>query len=105
MDGYRPIALATTLSKALEWCFLIQYSDHNYFIMSDLQFGFKPGHSTTLCTGAVKSVVNHFLHRGSSVFGCFLDASKAFDLVKHSMLFQKLLERDMPNVYSGEIPI
>ena len=43
---YRPIALATTLSKALEWCVLIQYSDH--LITSDLQFGFKPGHSTTL---------------------------------------------------------
>ena len=96
MDGYRPITLATMLSKALEWCLLIQYS--NYLSTFELQFGFKPGHSTTLCTGTVKNVISHFLQRGSSVFECFLDASKAFDFVQHSVLFQKLLERGLPTV-------
>ena len=43
------------------------------------------GCSTTNCTGLVKSVVFHYLNRGSQVFGCFLDA---FDLVDHQILFQ-----------------
>ena len=30
------------------------------------------------------------------VFSCFFDASKAFDRVKHSMLFTKLLKRGAP---------
>ena len=31
-----------------------------------------------------------------SVFGCFLDASKAFDGVSHLKLFSKLLEKNLP---------
>ena len=47
---------------------------------SPLQFGFKAGSSTTLCTGMVKNVVSRYINNGSCVLGCFLDASKAFDM-------------------------
>ncbi len=30
------------------------------------------------------------------VFGCFLDASKAFDRVNHTVLFKMLLDRNLP---------
>ena len=93
-DNYRPVALAPSLSKALEWCILLNYPDQ--FVSSDLQFGFKKKHSTTLCTGLIKNVVSRYVYNGSPVFGCFLDASKAFDRVNHDVLFTKLAERDLP---------
>ena len=62
-DNYRPIALAPTLSKILEWCILIAY--HSAFSTSALQFGFKPGHSADLCTGLVQNVIAKYCFSGS----------------------------------------
>ena len=92
--NYRPIALAPTLSKALEWCILLSYPDH--FLTSGLQFGFKQKMSTTLCTGAVKNIASRYMHENSAVYACFLDASKAFDLVNHKILFEKIIHRNLP---------
>ena len=92
--NYRGIALASSLSKVLEWSILTTWSQ--CLIISDLQFGFKPGFSTTLCTGALKAVINRYLNKSSKVYACLIDASKAFDTVDHSILFQKLLDRRMP---------
>ena len=95
-DSYRPIALAPTLSKIFEWCILI---DHGAaFMTSYLQFGFKKGLSTYLCTGLIKNVIARYNINDSKVYGCFLDASKAFDRVNHATLFTKLLQRNLSPV-------
>ena len=74
---------------------MLEFSDS--FATSSLQFGFKSSMSTTLCTGLVKNVVAHYMSRGSPVFACLLDASKAFDLVEQTLLVQQLLDRKVPN--------
>ena len=96
-DSYRPNALAPTLSKVLEWCILI--FDEAAFSTSPLQFGFKKGFSTDLCTGLLKNVIGRYTMNDSTVYGCFLDASKAFDRVNHTVLFHKLLEKNFLLVY------
>ena len=81
--NYRAIALASSLSKVLERVLLLKYQ--SFFCSSSLQFGFKSGYSTTLCTGMIKNIVSRYIHNGSVVYACFLDASKAFDLVIFSI--------------------
>ena len=71
------IALAPTLSKVFEWCVLIEY--RSAFVTSPLQFGFKQGFSTDLCTGLILNVVARYNVNNTDVYGCFLDASKALD--------------------------
>ena len=93
-DNYRPITLAPNLSKVLEWCFVLKY--RSFLVSSDLQFGFKPGFSTDLCSNILKNTVSTYLHNGSNVYACFLDASKAFDRVDHSKLFDILARRSLP---------
>ena len=96
--NYRPIALSSMLSKVLERLLLNKYKYAEFFSSSHLQFGFKSGSSTTLCAGMVKNIVSRYIHSGSSVFGCFLDASRAFDLVDHNIFFRKLGARGLPPI-------
>ena len=94
-ENYRPIALASTLSKVVEHIILTKYE--HFLCTNPLQLGFKSGSSTTLCTSLIKLIVSRYMNHGSKVFGCFLDASKAFDRVDHGLLFQKLQSRGLPS--------
>ena len=65
---------------------------------SELQFGFQRKNSTTMCSWVVNQTINYFNNRDTPVFSCFLDLTKAFDLVTFSKLFSKLRDK-ISNVF------
>ena len=43
--------------------------------------------------------IEHYQRNGSDVYACVMDMTKAFDLVKHSKLFQVLLDKGIPPIF------
>ena len=52
-----------------------------------------------MCTWAVMETVGYFLRNGSEVFSCQTDMTKAFDFVRHSLLFIKLLKANLSKIF------
>ena len=93
-DNYRPIALASIISKVVEIIMLNRME--TYLITQHNQFGFKKKHGTDQCIFALKELVNKYKDKGSGIYTCFLDGSKAFDRVCHNKLFKKLMDCGVP---------
>ena len=90
-NNYRALALNSLFSKLLDYIIL------DYFILelssSQFQFAYKSDFSTTLCSFILKETVEYYNSNGNSVYATFLDCSKAFDLVKHDILFRILIDK------------
>ena len=97
-NNYRPIAVATSMSKVME--LLILSKTECFLNTSDNQFGFKKKHVTDMCIHAFRQTIEYYERNSSPVciiyILCYLDATKAFDRVNHWLLFKKLLDRNMP---------
>ncbi len=93
-DNYRGIALCVMCFKILEYVLLFKYEV--YLSTSNLQFAYRENSSTTQCTWLSKEVIAHYNNKGSDVYSCLLDFSKAFDKLKYSDFFDRLLKRKVP---------
>ena len=94
MSNYRPIALATVISKVMEAILLERCK--KYLKTSDNQFAYKANHGTEMPIHVLKHVIEEYNSRKTPVFACFMDMSKAFDKVSHNKLFKVLLKRNVP---------
>lgn len=95
-ENYRGIALSSPIDKLMDIIILEKYG--HLIASSNHQYSYKKSHSTTLCTLIVKETIRYYWNNKSSVYSCFLDASKAFDRVRHDKLFIILMNRRLPAV-------
>ena len=93
-SNYRAIGGSSMILKLFDIIILNMFSES--LTLAEEQYGFQSKSSTTLCSWTVKETINYFLNRDTPVFACFLDMTKAFDLVNYTELFDKLKSRISP---------
>ena len=90
-SNYCGIALSSIVGKVLHLIVL----DNNREILqsSELQFGFKPKHSTSQCAMVLNEIIEYYHSNNTDTFVMMLDASKAFDHVNYYQLFNLLVNK------------
>ena len=91
-ENYRPISLLPAISKVLEKRIALQLS--SYFeknkLLFDNQYGFRPKHSTEHAALELIDRITNKMDTNEIPLNIFLDLSKAFDTIDHSILLNKL---------------
>lgn len=94
-NNYRPISLATVVSKVFDSMLNSRLTQH--IKLHDNQFGFQTGLSTESAVLCVKHAIRYYTNRKTPVHACFLDLSRAFDLVSYDILWKKLENFQLPS--------
>lgn len=94
--NYRSIAISSLVLKIFDLVILSTFQDK--LQLDELQFAYQSEVSTSMCTWTAIETINYFRRNGSDVYSCLMDMSKAFDTVRHSTLFKKLLDKGLPPI-------
>ena len=92
LNNYRPVSLLCSLSKVLEkfmYNRVISFLDDNN-ILFKYQFGFRKSHSTYLALTILMDKLIKSIENGDHVVGVYIDFSRAFDTVNHTISLTKL---------------
>jgi len=94
-DNYRGITRIPVIAKLFELVILELCSEH--LLTDNLQFGFKPKSGCSNTIFALRSTIDYFRDRGSTIYAVLLDIRKAFDRVNHLKLFESLKNTGLPS--------
>ena len=92
VGNYRPISVLPCFSKILEG---IMYNRlHKYLVKENIlykkQYGFQKGHFTEHAVAQLVDQIHDSFEKREYTLAIFIDLSKAFDTVDHSILLKKL---------------
>ena len=91
-ENYRPISLLPTISKVLEKIIHKQLSSYfdEYGLSFPNQYGFRPKHSIEYAALELIDRIINEMDKNEIPIDIFLDLSKAFDTIDHTILLHKL---------------
>ena len=96
-QNYRGIFLINVLAKIYSQLLLnrlTKWLTENETI-TDNQFGFQKGKSTTDCVFLLHVIISKVLNSSGKLYCAFIDYEKCFDKVDRSLLWQKLLKENV----------
>ena len=92
-NNYRGITIVSCLGKLFTSILcnrIFEWNSEND-VITDAQFGFKPGFSTIDAIFVLQSLINRTLKKKKRLYCCFIDYRKAFDFVDRCKLWNKLI--------------
>ena len=91
-NNYRPISILPCFSKILEKLVQKRILSHlnKHSILHEHQYGFRENHSTDMALLQLVEKIYTAINNNKYALGIFLDLSKAFDSVDHTILLSKL---------------
>ena len=91
-NNYRGITVLSLLGKIYTRLIserLTTWAERNN-IFTESQFGFRKSRNTTDCIFVMKGLIDILFLQGKKLYVCFIDYTKAFDLLNRSAIFAKL---------------
>jgi hypothetical protein len=91
-SNYRPISILPSFFKIFEKAVSIRLLSflENKQLLIDNQYGFRPKHSTYMALLQMYDKISIAADKNDYSIGIFIDLSKAFDTLTHSILIKKL---------------
>ncbi|CAC5418281.1 unnamed protein product [Mytilus coruscus] len=96
--NYRGITVTSALWKIFEYAILDKMTELNNN-QSELQFGFTKGLSPIMAALIVSEGIVHAKQQDMTMFLATLDSQKAFDVVHHMILLEKLFYEVPPDIW------
>ncbi len=68
-DNFRAITLSSIFGKLIDM--IVMNKENENLSTSGIQYSFKPGSSTSLCTSMIQETVSYFVHGGVMCMVCY----------------------------------
>ena len=103
--NYRGITLNNILAKIYSQVLLNRLNKWSikHETISNCQFGFQKGKSTTDCIFILHSIIKQVLNSGKKLYCAFIDYEKCFDRINRTLLWQKLINQNVSSKFINAI--